>query len=349
VFVKSFSKATLLKMVASADIIASNMSIASTFPNGLVAIFVGGTSGVGEYTVKTFAKYTKNSRIYLVGRSQESADRIIEECKRLSPTSTFKFIQSDISLMKNVDDVCQQIQAQEPRINVLFLSQGSMAFSKKTSEGLPLATALAIYSRLRFILNLLPTIQKATTLKRIVSVGAATCEGNIDVNNILGENLPLKQWRNQTASVHTLLLEEASSQAQDVSFIHNVPGVVPSGITRDAEGVKMAVLIGVSKLLGPLINTAPDECGEQQVFLATSARYVARQEGTGVVGVAWRVTDKLARGSNGELGSGVYTVDNKGESASVEVEKLLAGFRKDGTAKKVRDHIVSDLERIKGT
>lgn len=110
--------------------ISSNKLIASTFPKGLVAVFVGGTSGVGEYTVKALAKYSPNSRIYIVGRNQETASRIIEECKEVNSGSTFQFIRGDVSALKGVDAVCDEIKKRETEINILFLSQGSMGFSQ---------------------------------------------------------------------------------------------------------------------------------------------------------------------------------------------------------------------------
>jgi NADP-dependent 3-hydroxy acid dehydrogenase YdfG len=117
-------------MVALSDVITSNELIASTFPDGLVAVFVGGTSGVGEYTIKSLAKYAAKPRVYIVGRSQEAADRIIQECSQLNSKGTFQFIQSDISVMKNVDEVCRQLKRKETVINILFESQGSMADTK---------------------------------------------------------------------------------------------------------------------------------------------------------------------------------------------------------------------------
>ena len=107
---------------------ASNERIASTFPKGLVAVFVGGTSGVGECTLKTFTRHASNPRVYLVGRSQEAANRIVAECQSLNPNGYFEFIKADISALKNVDDVCRQLKAKESAINLLFQSQGSMGF-----------------------------------------------------------------------------------------------------------------------------------------------------------------------------------------------------------------------------
>ncbi|KAK7743372.1 hypothetical protein SLS62_010646 [Diatrype stigma] len=343
-------------MVALSTVTASNERIASTFPHGLVAVFVGGTSGVGEYTVKTLARYAVMPKVYIIGRSQEAADRIVNECKQLNPDGTFQFIKADVSLLKNVDDVCRQLKSKETKINILFESQGSMGFAKKTSEGLPLAASLVMHSRLRFILNLLPLLQNADNLRRVVSVQAATFEGPIDVNNIMAQGFSLHKTRDQVASVQTLLLEAAARRAPSVSFVHTVPGIVKGGISRDAEGLAMYILIGISRvLLEPLLQTPPAECGERHVYAATSAMYPPGY-GDGATttaaagGVALdRALVSTARGSNGQTGSGVYSVAQNLESASSRVEQLLAGFRKDGTAEKVWDFIMEDFKRITET
>lgn len=202
---------------------------------------------------------------------------------------------------------------------------------------------------MRFILNLLPLLQKADSLRRVVSVLTATLEGPIDTNNIPGQGFPLIKWRDQVSSVETLLLEEAARRAPEVSFIHTVPGIVKGGITRDAKGLRTAILITISNLLGPLIQTPPDECGERHIFLATSAMYAPGQSGNAVVGVPLDNKLVVARGSNGNIGSGMYTVDNKGESSSLKVERLLAEFRENGTADKVWDYVAADFKKITGT
>jgi NADP-dependent 3-hydroxy acid dehydrogenase YdfG len=113
-------------MVAIESVQKSNKLIADTFPDGLVAVFVGATSGIGEYTLLEFARCAPaRSRIYFVGRSTEAGARIKSECEKLQPQSTFEFIASDISLLKNVDLVCKQIKDIESRVNLLFQTQGT--------------------------------------------------------------------------------------------------------------------------------------------------------------------------------------------------------------------------------
>lgn len=111
-------------MVSLPAVHFSNSLISSTLPPGLVALFVGATSGIGEITLKKFAKYSRQPRAYFIGRSQDAADRITAECKALNPAGEFIFLKADVSLIRVVDEACREIRAKERVINVLFLSAG---------------------------------------------------------------------------------------------------------------------------------------------------------------------------------------------------------------------------------
>jgi NADP-dependent 3-hydroxy acid dehydrogenase YdfG len=123
-------------MVSLSKIRHSNSLISTNFPSRLVAVFVGATSGIGAITLKTFTNYTLQPRIYIIGRSQESADRIISDCRTLNSSGEYIFIKSDVSLIKNVDRVCQQIKGREEAINLLFLSQGAAVFDRSGNSPL---------------------------------------------------------------------------------------------------------------------------------------------------------------------------------------------------------------------
>jgi NAD(P)-dependent dehydrogenase (short-subunit alcohol dehydrogenase family) len=113
-------------MVALPEVQSSNSRIASALPPGLVAVFVGGTNGIGETTLKQFAKHARKPRVYFIGRSQEAGDRIAAECKALNSDGEYIFVKADTSLIRNVDDVCRDIKAKEKSVNLLFLSTGSL-------------------------------------------------------------------------------------------------------------------------------------------------------------------------------------------------------------------------------
>lgn len=121
-------------MVTLQVVEASNESIKSALPAGLVAVFVGGTNGVGETTVKQFAKHTIQPRVYIVGRSEEAGKRIVAECEAIDPKGTFVFMQHDTSLMRNVDHVCAELAGREKSINVLFLTVGTLQYGTSKLE-----------------------------------------------------------------------------------------------------------------------------------------------------------------------------------------------------------------------
>lgn len=125
-------------MVELDKIRSSNQKLPTTLPSGLVAVFVGATNGIGEHTIKAFVKYTVKPRVYLVGRSKEAADRILKELKTINTSGEYIAIQEDVSLITVVDRVCKQIKAKETSINLLFQTQGSLAYG--TGEFLHLSS-----------------------------------------------------------------------------------------------------------------------------------------------------------------------------------------------------------------
>ncbi|KAB8670394.1 hypothetical protein FH972_026307 [Carpinus fangiana] len=332
------------------EIQKSNSLISTSLPAGLVAVFVGSTSGIGEYSMVQFAKHARSPRIYFVGRSQESADRLQSHMKTLNPEGTYTFIKADTALLKNVDDVCRDIKSKEKAINLLFISTGTLLFGTKTAEGLHMAASLVRYSRSRFVVNLLPELRAATSLRRVVSVFAGTKEGSVDTNDLPGWKVNLLATRGHAASSVTFSLEGLAKRAPDVTFIHDFPGPVKSNLIRGGEGAIVGAMKYLAKALGPLGLAIPnEECGDRHVFLATSAKYPAGKPGEkDAVAVALGDGQVVAKGSDGKTGSGVYTVDQHGEPQGAKVEALLADMRKNGVADKVCEEIQTEFLRITG-
>lgn len=117
-------------MVALETVQNSNSQLAQAYPEGLVAVFAGATSGIGEIALRNFVQHTSKPRIYIIGRSQEACDRIDVDLKNINPQGKYIFMKSDLSLLRNVDDVCKAIKTKESTINVLFMSQGTLNISK---------------------------------------------------------------------------------------------------------------------------------------------------------------------------------------------------------------------------
>lgn len=96
---------------------------------------VGGTSGIGEATARAFVRDTQSPRVFLVGRNESQASKIIEELRQLNPEGQLSFIKCDAARLHSVDEACRDIQAKEDRINLLFLSAGMLTTRGRDGTG----------------------------------------------------------------------------------------------------------------------------------------------------------------------------------------------------------------------
>ncbi|KAB5523073.1 hypothetical protein GE09DRAFT_1178509 [Coniochaeta sp. 2T2.1] len=315
-------------MVSIKDVQASNSRIKSTFPSGLVAVFVGSTSGIGAYGLKEFTHRTHNPRIYFVGRSQESADRVLNDLKSLNPDGEYIFLKCDTSLLHNVDDLCRDIKSRESSINILFMSQGTLKFNAETTEGLDYLAAVTYFGRIRIISNLLPLLRAATGLRRVVSVFAGSFEGAVFPDHWDCRKVPMSKSRGHMTSMMTMAHLKLAEQAPEVSFVQNYPGAVSTNLLRGDEGIMMLLMAPIFPILTWIRVLPPvskKECGERQTYYCTSAMYPAkygeREQGVPLVdGV------QIAPGVDGKVGSGVYSIFWNGEGGKQETEKWIKDF-----------------------
>jgi NAD(P)-dependent dehydrogenase (short-subunit alcohol dehydrogenase family) len=122
-------------MVKLSDVRKSNSVLETS--SSLVAVFTGGTSGIGEATIKALAANAKSPKVYIIGRNEASASRIIEKCVQSCPGGSFTFVKADLSLLRNVDVMCDEIKRREQtgRLDLLFMSQGYITLQGRKGEG----------------------------------------------------------------------------------------------------------------------------------------------------------------------------------------------------------------------
>ncbi|KAK7932260.1 hypothetical protein PG985_002972 [Apiospora marii] len=336
-------------MVSFEAIRASNAQISTTLPPGLVAVFVGATSGIGETTLKQFVKRAPQPRIYFIGRREHEGARIEAELRELNPGGVYHFVQADVSLLRNVDDVCRHLRARESVINLLFLTCGSLLFEKQTDEGLHYPMALMYYARTRFIVNLLPQLRQARSLRRVVTVAAGGKEGPVFPADFQANKLGMLSFRPHATSMVTLSLLAIARQAPEISFVHVYPGFVKTGMSRELTGVVPAVTKVLFASVMAMLQIPIEETGERQLYIATAARFPPRQADRGADGIPVGPNVQIAVGADGQPGGGVYSVDYEAEGTSQRVQHVLEQFIKDGTAEKVWSHTEEEFKRITGS
>ncbi|KAI1814428.1 hypothetical protein GGS20DRAFT_412436 [Poronia punctata] len=344
-------------MVSLPTMRESNTRISQTLPPGLVAVFVGATSGIGEATLKHLAKNTRQPRIYFLGRRQTEGDRIKKELEEVNPGGEYHFLSYDLSLLKNVDDACRYIQGKEKAINLLFLTSGTLTKGRKTVEGLNYSIALGYFSRTRFIVDLLPQLRAAKSLRRVVTVLAGTKEGPILTDDFQANDAGIVAARGHQVSMVTSALKTIAQQAPEVSFVHDFPGFVETTLGREFTGFWAAVGNGVFNMLMPLLCMSTAEAGERHAFLATSARFPPRSRKGGDddddddegLGVPRGEDVDVAVSVDGDVGGGVYSVDYKAEGTDKRVRDVIKGLSDDGTVEKAWKYTEEEFLRITGS
>jgi NAD(P)-dependent dehydrogenase (short-subunit alcohol dehydrogenase family) len=123
-------------MVKLSQIRASNTQNASSSAPR-IALFVGGTSGIGKITLAEIAKLGTDFKAYVIGRKQsERAFKIFSE--ELPETANIVWVEGEASLLSDVKRICDHIKTLESSIDLLFLTTGYAPFGGR--ESTPLTT-----------------------------------------------------------------------------------------------------------------------------------------------------------------------------------------------------------------
>ena len=218
----------------------------ATLPQGLVALFIGATSGIGKSALQLFARHASSPRIYSVARASSVAshDNLLATLRQSNPTGTYDLITADVSLVSEIDKVVNAITQKETKVDILFMSAGFMAFEgrKDTSEGLDPSMTTRYYSRLRAVQQLLPLLNKADS-PRIISVLAGGMEGPLNESDLdLRDPLNWSFWNSSvhSATMGTLALERFARENPRLSIVHWYPGPVATPGLAKAEKFGMS-------------------------------------------------------------------------------------------------------------
>ncbi|KAF8330898.1 NAD(P)-binding protein [Cantharellus anzutake] len=215
---------------------AKQQNEAATLPPKPVALFVGGTSGIGKASVEALARYAKgNIHIIIVGRNETAANQIISSLPQ-SPESNYEFVHCDVSLMSNISSFARSLSSRLTKLNYLFLSTGYLSTEafKPTSEGIDQRLAVTYYSRFKFIQEFLPLLQEAKQLGEAARVVVVLASGHGKPLDL--DNLGLKKKHTPFLSLFygpactELAVEEFAARNPAISFTHIHPGLVDTPI-----------------------------------------------------------------------------------------------------------------------
>ncbi|KAK5111078.1 hypothetical protein LTR85_012272 [Meristemomyces frigidus] len=310
-----------------------------------VAMFVGGTGGIGERTAKEFFKRTTKPKAYIVGRTEERGNKIVSELREINPQGEAFFIRKDISLIRSVDELCDELNKREAKINCLFMTAGYMTLRGRdeTVEGIDKTMSVNYYSRIRCIVNMMPKLTAASDqgeLSRVITVLAAGSEGDVRMDDLeLKHGFTLHACLAHCVVMTDFAIEGLAGRYPGTAFSHSYPGPVKTGIANQLTGpVRLAVKVMYAVMTPWILNV--EESGERHFFQMTNKCYPAAE---GAVGIDPPEGVSVVRGSNGEIGSGAYLLNWDGKAAGDE--SSLRKYRELGMTQRVWEHTMEVFEQ----
>ena len=196
------------------------------------------------------------------------------------------------------------------------------------------------YTRIKFILALLPLLTASPLAGHAISVYAGDMEHG---NTIDPKNLPLGAPADQKYSINTVrqhvsfmktfLFERLAAQnAGKLRLTHIFPGLVEGpGFYSADNPVWFRVVWRLVKPITRFYTTSSEDCGAAMVFLGTQ-RFAAKGARMEEV--------EAAKGTDGEVGGGAYAV---GKTADVGGKVAYPAVRGGEVAQRVWEHTMKVL------
>lgn len=205
--------------------------------------------------------------------------------------------------------------------------------------------AILLFSRILATIRLLPLLNAAQKLKRVLSVAGGGYEGIVDTNDwqAVSAKSPFA-LRSHFASMMTLAFRRLQLENSEVSFVLDHPGVVVTKSIGQTTGLYGFVVRSIVFLFGRWITVPLDESAERHLFMATSSAFPPAK---GDAGGAPLVTSlEICGGADGDTGSGLYSVVWNNEGPGEKIVALLNDYERDGTAQKTWGYVQGELLRI---
>ncbi|KAJ7046363.1 hypothetical protein C8F04DRAFT_1064078 [Mycena alexandri] len=266
---------------------ASNAGFAPSYIP--VAVFAGGTSGVGHAMAEALARQTKGrAHIVLIGRSAEAAEKIIAGFPKPVDGDegwAHEFVPCDANSMASVRRVCAGLRSRLKRINFLVMTAAgprgnSMVETGETDEGLDDHLSMRYFSRYVYSKELLPLLVSAREqgqhahLMTVLGAGFGVKLASSDLGLVEARRSSIKFLQGVVLSVAALkgmirgvgyndgLVAWFAAQHPNIAFTHIHPGQVRTPGAILEAGWLLSPLAWVITRLRHLITVSQDECAQ---------------------------------------------------------------------------------------
>lgn len=236
------------------------------------ALVTGGTDGVGKEVARGLA--LAGHRVIVVGRDAKKGALVEREMRETTGNAEVWFLQADLSLVREVNRLANEIAARWPALHYLVHSAGVVRGRRElTAEGVESNFAINYLSRFALTGRLLPLLEAAGRpgeAARIMTVSGAAQNGTIhfdDVNLTMNFTTLRAVWQFcQANDVFTVELARRLALENDtrVTITSLKLGVVKTNIRREFPRWMQWL---VPLVFDPLIALTPREAAESALGL----------------------------------------------------------------------------------
>jgi NAD(P)-dependent dehydrogenase (short-subunit alcohol dehydrogenase family) len=233
-----------------------------------IVVITGGSSGIGKVAATELARL--GATVLLVSRNVERGQQTLSEIKALTKNPNVYFLPCDLSLLAEVRELAQKIQALYPHIDVLINNAGILPGKfTRTKEGIEVCWATNYLSGF-LLTNLLWEQLQQAEAARIINVSSEAHRlGQLDFAKY---NSP-RHYSSFTAYcdsklANILFTYELGQRLEFTSITANClhPGVIASNFGTTSFGL----LKWLFKVARPFMQT-PEKGAETIIYLATDS------------------------------------------------------------------------------
>lgn len=115
-------------MVSQSEIRTSNSRISHAH-TPRVAVFVGGTAGIGKGALEALISKETPIKVYVIGRNKEGREPFLRGLKTSNSRAEVIWLEGQVTLLAEVKRLCAEIKGRESRIDLVFMSQGFLPWN----------------------------------------------------------------------------------------------------------------------------------------------------------------------------------------------------------------------------
>jgi retinol dehydrogenase 12 len=270
---------TLFSSHALASLCKTKLANVQTPANlsGKTIIITGATFGIGKETALGLAR--TGAEVVIVGRDQKKSEETVNWLKSETKNEKVHYLLADLSLLKEVKKLADEIKKKYPKVDVLVNNAGAIFTHKEmTAENIEKTWALNHLSPMLLTLELIDVL-KAAEGARVVNVASALYEKGQIPDPVLGRPGSYKGFAvysdSKLAAVLTTfkMAKELETLGIQVNCLH--PGFVDTGIGTNNAGLMkwvLQVLKPVKSFLSAHTSyiMTPAEGAKTSIYLASS-------------------------------------------------------------------------------